>query len=282
MNTHTLRLSGLVYLLIAVAIAAVAAGALLLSSGDRALGTGDDSPTQCTNADDTGVNTPFDAPSGEIVTGVCIKGGNNTFGTLKHSGLLTVDGTYGTNDCFVVSGIGTPMVTVTAVCRSVSHLDINTGPAPTPTPTATPTATGTPPAEATPTATPTAEVLGEVLGEIQGPTSLPTSGGAPEEATVSSLYLLLGLAGLDVHPFHHARPGAHGLLDSRQDSERAGKSDQPFSDLRLRPHPALRSTLQMVRASGGHASSVARGRCRREPRDVPTWRMVSAAYSNSR
>ncbi len=178
MNTHALRLPGLVFLLIAVAIAAVAAGALLLSSGDRALGIGDDSPTQCTNADDTGVNTPFDAPSGEIVTGVCIKGGNNTFGTLKHSGLLTADGTYGTNDCFVVSGIGTSTVTVTANCRSVSHLDVNTGPEPTPTPTATATATA--PAEATPTATPTAEVLGEVLGETQEPAALPVSGGAPE------------------------------------------------------------------------------------------------------
>ena len=199
MNTAERGLPIAVLILIAGAIATGAiVAAVLLQSGDRALGEGDDTTTACDKGtvDFPGENTSFDAPSGEIVTGVCIKGGNNTFGTLKHSGLLTVDGTYGTNDCFVVSGIGTPMVTVTAVCRSVSHLDINTGPAPTPTPTATPTATGTPPAEATPTATPTAEVLGEVLGEIQGPTSLPTSGGAPEEATVSSLYLLLGLAGL--------------------------------------------------------------------------------------
>ena len=151
---------------------------------------------ECTNADHTGVTTiPFDAPSGEIVTGVCIKGGNNTFGTLKHSGLLTADGTYGTNDCFVVSGIGTSTVTVTANCRSVSHLDVNTGPEPTPTPTATPTATATPPAEATPT--PAAAVLGEIQEpESQEPAALPVSGGAPEEAIVSSLYLLLGLAGL--------------------------------------------------------------------------------------
>ena len=196
MNTHALRLPGLVFLLIAVAIAAVAAGALLLSSGDRALGTGDDSPTECTNAGNTGVtSTSFDAPSGEIITGVCIKGGNNTFGTLKHSGLLTADGTYGTNDCFVVSGIGTSTVTVTANCRSVSHLDVNTGPEPTPTPTATPTATATPPAEATPT--PAAAVLGEIQEpESQEPAALPVSGGAPEEAIVSTLYLLLGLAGL--------------------------------------------------------------------------------------
>ncbi len=194
MNTHTLRLSGLVYLLIAVAIAAVAAGALLLSSGDRALGTGDDSPTECTNAGNTNESSPFTAQPGEVVTGVCIKGGINTFGTLKHSGLLTADGTYGTNDCFVVSGIGTSTVTVTANCRSVSHLDVNTGPEPTPTATPTATATATAPAEATPAATPTPTAA--VLGETQEPAALPVSGGAPEEAIVSSLYLLLGLAGL--------------------------------------------------------------------------------------
>ncbi len=192
MNTHALRPSGLVYLLIAVAIAAVAAGALLLSSGDRALGTGNDSPTECTNADNTNESSPFTAPSGEVVTGVCIKGGEGTFGDLKHSILLTADGTYGTNDCFVVSGIGTSTVTVTANCRSVSHLDVNTGPEPTPTPTATATATA--PAEATPAATPTPTAA--VLGETQEPAALPVSGGAPEEAIVSSLYLLLGLAGL--------------------------------------------------------------------------------------
>ena len=198
MNTHALRLSGLVYLLIAVAIAAVAAGALLLSSGDRALGTGDDSPTQCTNADDTGVNTPFDAPSGEIVTGVCIKSGSDTFaGGLQHSGLITADGLYGVNDCYEVSGIGTSTVSVTlnsqaSGCKDVSHIDVNTGPELTPTPTATPTATATPPDEATPT--PAAAVLG--VAQAQEPEALPVSGGAPEEAIVSSLYLLLGLAGL--------------------------------------------------------------------------------------
>ncbi len=61
-------------------------------------------------------------------------------------------------------------------------------------PTPTPTATATPPAEATPAATPTPTAA--VLGETQEPAALPVSGGAPEEAIVSSLYLLLGLAGL--------------------------------------------------------------------------------------
>ncbi|MFB3052791.1 MAG: hypothetical protein ACE1ZT_02870 [Dehalococcoidia bacterium] len=57
-------------------------------------------------------------------------------------------------------------------------------------PTPTPTATATPPDEATPTP------AAAVLGETQEPAALPVSGGAPEEAIVSSLYLLLGLAGL--------------------------------------------------------------------------------------
>ncbi len=205
MNTHALRLPGLVYLLIAVAIAAVAAGALLLSSGDRALGDGGpDSPAECKTTGDTVAADTFTAPSGEVVTGVCIKSGEDAFainGTAdpKHSVLITVDGAYGINGCFVVSGLGTPTVTVTldsqaSGCKDVSHIDVNTGPEPTPTPTATPTATGTAPAEATPAATPTPTAA--VLGETQEPAALPVSGGAPEEAIVSSLYLLLGLAGL--------------------------------------------------------------------------------------
>ena len=84
----------------------------------------------------------------------------------------------------------------------ISHIDVYTGPPPTPTPTPTPTATATAPAGATPTATPTATLAttptptSAVLGVIEGPTSLPNTGGSPEDATVSSLYLLLGVAGL--------------------------------------------------------------------------------------
>ena len=203
MNTNALRLSGLVYLLIAVAIAAVAAGALLLSSGDRALGDGGpNSPAECKTTDDTVAADTFTAQSGDVVTGVCIKSGEDAFainGTAdpKHSVLITVDGAYGINGCFVVSGLGTPTVTVTLDseaddCHAVSHLDVNAGPEPTPTPTATATATA--PAEATPAATPTPTAA--VLGETQEPAALPVSGGSPEEAIVSSLYLLLGLAGL--------------------------------------------------------------------------------------
>jgi hypothetical protein len=34
------------------------------------------------------------------------------------------------------------------------------------------------------------------LAAVQGPTALPDTGGSPEDATLSSLSLLLGLAGL--------------------------------------------------------------------------------------
>ena len=177
----------------AIAVAAIVATALLLP-GDQALADGGkDSLAECEKplATATSQDSPFTAPAGQIVTGVCIKGGENTFpGDKQHSGLITADGTYGNNDCFVVSDIGTPTVSVTANCRSVSHIDVTTGPAPTPTPT--PTATPT----ESPTPTPTPTVSGEVLGEVQGPQALPESGGAPTGGSGSYLPLLLALGGL--------------------------------------------------------------------------------------
>ena len=48
----------------------------------------------------------------------------------------------------------------------------------------------------TPTPTPTPTPAPAVLGETQVPQALPATGGSPEEATVSYVSLLLGLAGL--------------------------------------------------------------------------------------
>jgi hypothetical protein len=123
----------------------------------------------------------------KIVTGVCIKAGN----TANHDFVIGADGVY-YDGCYEVLDIGSSIVTVKVVgdCNALSHIDVIEGDAPTPTPI--PTATATAPAEATPTTTPTTEVL----GETEEPAALPVSGGAPEEATVSSLYLLLGLGGL--------------------------------------------------------------------------------------
>ena len=176
----------------------------MLLGGNQALGTGDDSPTECTNAGNTNESSPFTAQSGEVVTGVCIKSGVDTFaGNLKHSGLITVDGAYGINGCFIVSGLGTPTVTVTldsqaTGCKTVSHIDVNSEVAPTPTPGTTPTPT--PAAEASPTPTPTALAAvqePEALAAGQEPEALPASGGTPADGSgLGILPLLLALSGL--------------------------------------------------------------------------------------
>jgi hypothetical protein len=122
------------------------------------------------------------APSGNVVTGVCIKAGQ------LHTGPLA-NGTY--SACYVVSGVGTQTVTVTRVgsgpdCQAISHIDVLFERAtPTPTPTNTPQATATPTAVApgTPVATPTAVVA------ISPPQT--GSGGLAADASSRSL---LGLA----------------------------------------------------------------------------------------
>ena len=199
MNTHTLRLSGLVYLLIAVAIAvgAVAAAASLGMLGGSPQVTAGANHGDCTGAvtdidPDTDDLATYDTGSDKIVTGVCIKAGTMFNGD---HGFFT-ENAAGIEDCYTITGIGTSSIEVTRTgdpgpdCQQISHIDVIEGDAPTPTPTATATA----PAEATPAATPTPTAA--VLGETQEPAALPVSGGAPEEAIVSSLYLLLGLAGL--------------------------------------------------------------------------------------
>ena len=199
MNTQERTLPNAVVILFAITIAIGAiVAAVLLLGGNQALGTGNDSPTECTNAGNTNESSPFTAQSGEVVTGVCIKSGVDTFaGNLKHSGLITVDGAYGNDDCFIVSGIGTSEVSVTedTDCKDVSHIDVNTGPETTPTPTPTPTPgttpTPTPAAEASPTPTPTA------LAAVQEPEALPASGGTPADGSgLGILPLLLALSGL--------------------------------------------------------------------------------------
>jgi len=59
-----------------------------------------------------------------IITGVCVKSGNEALGTDKHSLLVTTSPT--TIDyCYLVTGIGTNQVTVTALenCKAISHVD---------------------------------------------------------------------------------------------------------------------------------------------------------------
>ncbi len=101
---------------------------------------GDDSPAACdtainVDAEDAGQSedeVSYEAASGEIVTGLCIKSGNDAFGPdNKHSDLITADGTVGFG-CYTVTGIGTDSVSVTKLdsdnCHGISHIDVVTGP----------------------------------------------------------------------------------------------------------------------------------------------------------
>ncbi|HJR90307.1 MAG TPA: SpaA isopeptide-forming pilin-related protein [Aeromicrobium sp.] len=125
-------------------LAIVAIFSLLLSmfamTAQPVSADGEGSPTACldTTAGVTGsINSTsddlatFTAPTGEVVTGVCIKAGS------FHSDVITANGPVA-GTCFVVAGIGTPMVTVTrsgsaGECSGLSHIDVVTGPAPSPT-----------------------------------------------------------------------------------------------------------------------------------------------------
>lgn len=95
---------------------------------------GKDSPEACLDTtagvqgskEGTDNKVTVDVGAGNIVAGVCIKSGNESFGDSKHSGVITSDGTY--EDCYKVEGIGTQKVTVTRVdseeCKDISHIDV--------------------------------------------------------------------------------------------------------------------------------------------------------------
>jgi hypothetical protein len=98
------------------------------------LADGQGSPTECLDTTEgvtggiegTQDAVTYEAPDGEIVTGVCIKTGESE----GHTGLITADGEY--FDCYTVSGIGTDSVTVTRTgaagpeCQGISHIDVRT------------------------------------------------------------------------------------------------------------------------------------------------------------
>ncbi len=153
-----------------------------------------------------GSSTPA-VPTGEIVTGICIKAGTNSFGTDQHSGLITVDGTYGNNSCYTVSGIGTDTVTITRVfagptCKDISHIDFFTASAPTPTPVP-PTDTPTPvpptdtPTPVPPTDTPTPVPLTDTPTPVP-PTDTPTPTPTPTPGKLPSTVVT------DIHDDGHA------------------------------------------------------------------------------
>ena len=118
-------------------------------------GVGIDSPPACSamtgNVDNPTETTSvqIDAGTGNTIDEICIKTGESAFaGDLKHSGVITSDGSYGLSDCYTVSGIGTQVVTVTSGegCHAVSHLDFTVVIASTETPIP-PTETLVPPTE---------------------------------------------------------------------------------------------------------------------------------------
>ena len=110
-------------------------GILLLSlnTSQFVFADGDDSPAECKGGptDESGGNTILDAGVGNIIPTICIKSGETSFGLLKHSGEINADGTYGdgdvSNTCYIVSGLGTQMVSVTFTdddgCHDISHVD---------------------------------------------------------------------------------------------------------------------------------------------------------------
>ncbi len=105
------------------------------SASQFAFADGADSPAECDGGptDNTGNDpTIIDAGAGNKVIKICIKDGNDAFVNpnpppvlIKHSQVIIVDDTYGANDCYVVSGIGTQTVTVDWVCTNmaISHVD---------------------------------------------------------------------------------------------------------------------------------------------------------------
>lgn len=103
------------------------------------------------------------AVDGAIIHEVFIKSGRDAFGPGQFcSGAITQDGVV--VECYVVSGIGTPTVTVTKIeeegCKDISHIEANNQEVtPTPSSTATPTPTSTAPVETPmPTSSPTPAV----------------------------------------------------------------------------------------------------------------------------
>ena len=109
--------------------------ASLFSASPLVYADGNGSPATCLNGPSVEGDpvASYDAGSGNIVNGVCIKSGSNMFGGNQHSGVLG-NGTYETG-CYQVEGVGTQEVTVTRLlsgpnCQGISHIDILVGESP--------------------------------------------------------------------------------------------------------------------------------------------------------
>lgn len=195
----------------------VLGGAYIASKLGLVRATAEDSPSECmvsdaykTEAKDKDVVVSWTSPTGENVTGVCIKSGEVAFDGLKHSRLITQNGAF--DACFSIAGIGTSTVSVTesgsSGCKDISHIDVIVGEKPTPTPTMSPTPTLTPTLTSTPTPTGT-------------PTQTPTPTGTP---SATPTVTLTPTAGATPTPTPTGQPGptATPKPEDKKDDERGG------------------------------------------------------------
>ena len=190
-STDTTAVRRLLAILAAVSIvfslAALLSPALVSADGN-------DSSDACTamagNSGDNNADVvTIEADAGQVITALCIKSGENSFGDKQHSDVISADGTYG--GCFVVEGIGTDEVTVTAEegCHIVSHVDYTQGAAPSPSvPASVPASVG----GGVEGGNPTPSVRGSVLGGVPNTAMAPESDGSAPMILV--LLLTISLA----------------------------------------------------------------------------------------
>ncbi len=81
-------------------------------------GSCEDGPTN-----EDGGPTMIDVGTGNIITGICVKSGDEAIGDDKHSGLVTSNTTI--DDCYVVTFVSPSIVTITENqnCKEISHID---------------------------------------------------------------------------------------------------------------------------------------------------------------
>ena len=95
------------------------------STSQFAFATGNDSPPECEGGttDETGGPTIIDVGVGNIITGICVKSGDEAIGDDKHSGLVTSNTII--EDCYVVTFVSPSIVTITENqnCKEISHID---------------------------------------------------------------------------------------------------------------------------------------------------------------
>lgn len=176
----------------------------------------------------------YTAPSGKIVTGVCIKSGTNMFNGDGHSDTITSNGSI-ENNCYNITGIGTQTVTVSrqgsgSTCQGLSHIDVYYSVASTPTPTTitpTPTQTSTP--TVTPTCTPTPDITG-TPSVIETPTVTPTGTQSVTPTvtpTVTSTPTVTTTPTVTVTPPTNIGGPGDGLSDGKSDGQSTGSSTDP-------------------------------------------------------